>query len=149
MSVDAPLSSLEIIPLTADTRQKLVDLGVDPKRIRGLTEMGGQSLLTLHQQVHDDDGAHVPDCYRSEFDPCAALCKGCVYQPRCWRGDEGYLRRLVDGQTSRPVGVPDRVIDRRIEEFEEQATANPARKAPPPPPKRKKKTPPPPPPRKS
>lgn len=134
-----PLSSLEVVPLTDETRHRLLDLGVGEDRIVGLSEMGGQSLLTLHEHVNDDEGAYAPPCFMREFDPIDRLCQGCVYQPRCWRADRGYLAKLADGSVPRPSGVPGHVVDARLAQLDGAPEPEPPpvkaapKKAPPPP----------------
>jgi hypothetical protein len=111
-----------------------------------LTEMGGQALLVLYQHVNDDEGAHAPDCFQREYNPRATICAGCVYAPRCWRGDSAYLSALRDGEVGEPPGVPQRVVSARLAEPEPAPRATRPAKVPPPPPQRKRKAPPPPPP---
>ena len=139
-----PLSSLDMVPLTDETRQRLIDAGIQPKR--GLSEMGAQAVLTMHAHVNDDAGAHAPDCYQRKYTPSSALCAGCVYGPRCWRNDHGYLRRLQAGGAPMPIGVPLDVVKARMADVDALPSAPPppSRKRAPPPPKKRRAPPPPP-----
>ena len=155
MPKTVPLSSLDMVPMTADTRQRLADAGMDLRRIAGLSEMGGQSLLVLNQHVNDDEGAHAPSCYQNGYEPASAMCRGCVYAPRCWRSDANYLDRLRAGLAGEPPGVPSHVVAARLAPSAEPIIPPPPalqadrrKVAPPSPPARKRKAvPPPPPPR--
>lgn len=128
--VSTRLSSLDI-PLTDETRRKLLDTGISEAVIRDLSEMGGQSLLVLRSK--DENGkADKPVCFRRRYDPTSALCQGCIISVSCWRGDRRYLERLKGGHSDPPPGVPDSVVADRIKAVTSRAIA-------PPPPKKKGK----------
>ena len=150
MNDPVPLSSMSSIPVTAATRDALVDAGVSPSNIHGLSEMGAQSLLVLHQHVNDSDGTHAPDCYQRQYAPATPMCRGCVYAPRCWRSDARYLKLLTDQKAMEPAGVPEHVVTARLADVADAPTPPPppikaARSAPPTPPPRQRKSAPPPP----
>lgn len=144
---DVPLSSLDAVPMTSDTRAALIEAGVPESRLVGLSELGAQSLLVLHREMSDDDGQYAPGCFRAMYDPTASLCRGCVYSPRCWRSDRRYLERLGREEVGPPPGVPAAAVKARLEQIaampsppapprKKPPPAPPARKAPPPPPRR-------------
>lgn len=141
----APLSSLRFIPATAETVARLRELGLSAE---GLTEFGAQNLLAVHDSVLGEEEAHPP-CYQSRFNPADTLCQGCVFAPRCWRSDLGYLHRLGDGHVEPPAGVPPQVVAERVAHAAtRKAKAPPVpKKAPPPVESPVKKAPPLPPPR--
>ena len=121
------LSALDI-PLTNETRERLVSIGVSSSTISSMSEMGGQALLSLRSDYSDKDH---PSCFRRVYDSASALCQGCIVGVSCWRGDRRYLERLKSGKVAPPLGVPSQVVDERIK----VVTSRPAT---PPPPKKKR-----------
>lgn len=144
----APLSSIGLVPLTEDTRQRLLDAGVSEESLGELTELGGQSLLLLHDRAKDE-GEGRPSCFARKFDPGAFLCAGCVFMPQCWPRDHSYMNLLKGGEADPPPGVPRRVLEQYVGDHKVRVPAPPpsGKRAPPPPPARKRRAPPPPPPR--
>jgi hypothetical protein len=107
-----PLSSLASIPCTSETRQALVDAGLD--FVQPLTELAAQSFLALRNE--NDDGDH-PSCFRRQFDPASALCGGCLSNPHCWTGDTAYLTQLSAKKKAAPFGVPAEAVEARLTSF--------------------------------
>lgn len=122
--MSSPLSTLAAIPLTSDTRAKLIAYGVKEEALARLTEMGGQGLLALHADL-GMAADEAPPCFRREYDPKSLLCAGCVMQPHCWSHDQRYLTALVEGRAERPSQVPSELVDRRIAEVRGPLTAPP------------------------
>ena len=135
-----PLSSMNHIPMTADSRAKLEHLGVSASMLDRLSEMGAQSLLVDKGYV-EDGVASAPDCHQRQYTPDTPLCDGCIFSPSCWRNDLRYLRKLNDGDADLPCGVPAETVNERLREV----AAMPVPSAPPPPKPPKRKAPPPPP----
>jgi hypothetical protein len=106
-----PLSSIGFVPLTTETREKLIAIGVPEDTLFRLSEIGGQSVLALRAAEDGEDSR--PDCYAS-YDPTNPLCAGCLWSPRCWSSSPEYLRELQAGRAARPVGVPDQFVDERL-----------------------------------
>ena len=135
------LSSMPFVPLTSETRDRLLAAGVGEDAITHLTEMGGQALLSLRADLHDEfDGA--PPCYRKEYNPTSPVCGGCVMQPTCWSHDSRYMKLLLAQQAPAPMHVPITIVEERMQQLRgPAATPPPPRRAPkvgappPPPPK--------------
>ena len=123
MMREVPISSLDAVPATAETRAKLIERGVDLALAGPLSEVSAQALLDL---TDDEARRAAPRCfgrYRAHY----ALCAGCAYKPHC-----------QGNTTMEPKKTPPPPPHK----------GKKPRPAPPPPPKRVKKAPPPPPPRK-
>jgi hypothetical protein len=108
--IDAPLSAFDSAPATDETRSFLIAAGIDVSTVLGLTELGAQNLLLLHAEA-DDSSIDPPHCYQHEYDPNSLLCRGCLFQPRCWRSD---LRYLQSGANPPPSGVPTHAVAARL-----------------------------------
>lgn len=122
----SPLSSLASVPLTDETRQRLLIVpGITETSIADLSEMGGQGLLALHVDVVSEDDDHHPGCFRVEYDAESTLCAGCVYQPQCWRSDLSYLHALGGGTVPSPPGVPQVAVTDRVEHASKRRPAPP------------------------
>ncbi len=108
------LSSVGVIPLTPDTRAVLLAAGVQPESLEGLSEGGGQSILAMRSHF-DGETFAPPSCFQKRYDPVSRLCGGCVFQPRCWRGDGRYLAAVEAGTSSPPPGVPPLAVEARTD----------------------------------
>ncbi len=115
MPRDAPLSSAHLVPVTEETKQRAMAIGIKPDALVQISEMGAQSLIAVHAGEGSDDTAITPDCFGAEYTPGNVFCDGCVVQPRCWRSDIGYLQRLGRGGDNPPPAVPAHVVASRVQ----------------------------------
>lgn len=152
MDKPVPLSSYDSVPLTDETRDRLLGAGVNEAKLAHLTEMGGQGLLLLYQREQDGDDSR-PHCFGADYQPESRLCRGCLFAPSCWWNDHDYMSKVTKGLAPLPPGVPDRVWNEKTGQFKPKKAIPPppAKAVPPPPPKggARKKAPPPPPPKKT
>lgn len=81
--VEAPLSSLQLIPLTPETREALRAKGVEEESIATLTEQGGLAMLKLAEVSLED----APDCF-GHYGDVGQYCTACVFAPQCQRVEE-------------------------------------------------------------
>jgi len=105
-AVKAPLSSLTVAPVTAETQDRLAAVGLSA--FCG-TESEAVAMLALHS---DDDNLeeYAPVCFRLEYDPERVLCTGCVFSGHCWPQDNTYLAALRDGKAPNPPGISDSAL---------------------------------------
>lgn len=98
MAPDVPLSSASLVPLTEETRQRLIRHGVAADVIAELTEMGGLALLDLS----DEELGNAPVCFGA-YDRANRLCDGCVFKPHC-KGQRRPMRpsKKKSGRPVRP-----------------------------------------------
>lgn len=122
------LSSYSAIPLTEETRARLLDLGKKPSELVGLSEMTGQSILALHDKF-DVSEANAPHCFTREFDPARKLCQGCLFAPQCWRKDVRYLNGVQAGEVDPPPWVGSEDVQARLLWADGRAPKPPPRKA--------------------
>lgn len=105
------LSSFGTIPITPETRARLVAVGVDVPF--GLSEAGGRSLLVVAGESLEGR----PGCYQREYDPEQELCQGCLVMPSCWRACASYLEKARMGLADAPEGVTAAELAEVIEVF--------------------------------
>lgn len=108
------LSSVGLVPLTDETRKKLIELGVTTEETFAQTEIWGRSILTLRMPQRKIRSDQAPACYWREYDPSSDLCTGCTWMPSCWRSTSSYLDELKAGEASPPPGVPKHVVEARL-----------------------------------
>ena len=106
-----PLSSLTVQIVSAETRERLVAVGLSA--FLG-TESEALALLALHSE-DDNLSEYAPVCFQAEYDPDRELCRGCVFSQHCWTQDNVYLAKLRKGKAKSPYGVPAEVVGRLIE----------------------------------
>jgi len=116
--VDPRLPSLAAIPATDESRQELEAAGLSAfQDQQPITEVEAQTLLESNS-ISAETVEHAPRCFGGEYDPTTMLCGGCVFAPRCWQIDDGYLARLKAGETLYPLGAPRIVVDTLLEALE-------------------------------
>lgn len=119
----APISSLALAVATDETLSLLADAGLFS--FRG-SESEALALLAL--RGGDNPEEYAPRCFRAEYDPKRKLCEGCVFWASCWQGDDGYLRRLKNGESYPPPYVPTTIITSALKAVKPQVAPPTPRK---------------------